>query len=215
MKMSTSIPKHSISNLIAFTYFTYGTYLVIFAAVAIRDYLTNNLYDSYFEMVAFSASLIGLYRFHRTRNLTLAREIAVWIAYLLIFALLYTSRFDHFVSIYVVIAPLVAYFMFTLPVALYNLAAFYTILLIEIVILSADQKSLPERSRCRLEFHHLYFFHPRTRLDIPSGDQKLLATSRSRLRSESDAPQRGSPSGQKQSQHDRLSHRSADAHKPK
>jgi two-component sensor histidine kinase len=116
---------------IAFTYFTYVTYLVIFLIVAIRDYWTHTFVDCYFEVAAWMVSAIALIFFHRTRRLLTAKIIAVWIAYFLIFALVYTSRFDHFVGMYVVIAPLIAYFMFTLPIALWNLALFYTLFAIE------------------------------------------------------------------------------------
>jgi two-component sensor histidine kinase len=126
---------------IAFTYFTYVTYLVIFSIVAIRDYWTGNLADSYFEVASLTASAMALVFFYRTRRLEAAKIIAVWIAYLLIFALVYTSRFDHFVSMYVVIAPLISYFMFSLLVALINLAFFYLLFAVEFWAIPTQQSS--------------------------------------------------------------------------
>ena len=134
MRDSETPSRQQTRQQVVFTYFTYSVYLVIFTVVAFRDYVTDNLADTYFEIAAFAASLVGLYFFHRTRKLVMAKGIAVWIAYFLIFALLHTSHFDHFVSMYVVIAPLVAYFMFTLRVALYNLAVFYVLFAIELLV---------------------------------------------------------------------------------
>jgi len=121
---------------IKFIYAALATYIVLFSLVVLRDYSIHNYTDMYLELIFTIISLGTFLYFHYTKNLSVSMVLVVWIAYGLILALLVTNKLEHYVVMYIVIVPLVPFFIFNLSRALWHIFIFY--LLLVMVLYSMD-----------------------------------------------------------------------------
>ena len=124
------IRKWKQPQLVRAVYGALATFITLFAIVTVRDFSIGDTIDALAELLAMAASIATLVYFHWTKNIAAATISLTWIAYLLILALVAANPFDHFTIMYVVIVPIVPFFLFSLRKASLHIGLFYLLLIV-------------------------------------------------------------------------------------
>lgn len=122
--------------------FHFSFFLIFFLAV-IRDLYFGNNFNAIINFISLFMSIISYYLLHFKRKISLASNIAMSIAIIPLYILIYFNHFGNMVIVYVILLPIAAYFLLEFKKALITNFIMYILLLSMLYYISIINPEAP------------------------------------------------------------------------